>query len=74
MCIKYLCTAALLSMTTHLLVPVQGVIGSLPWNALVFNTYYLQLLGFSDFQSSLVAALFLGGTGFGAQASKAAPA
>lgn len=26
-----------------------------------------QLLGFSDFQSSLVAALFLGGTAFGAQ-------
>lgn len=28
---------------------------------------YLQLLGFSDFQASLVAALFLGGTAFGAQ-------
>ena len=47
---------------------LQGIVGSTPWNALVFNTLYLQLLGFSDFQSSLVAALFLGGTAFGAQA------
>jgi hypothetical protein len=37
----------------------------------VFNTLYLQLLGFSDFQSSLVAALFLGGTAFGAQVGSA---
>ena len=34
----------------------------------VFNTLYLQLLGFTDWQASLVAALFLLGTAFGAQA------
>ena len=34
----------------------------------VFNTLYLQLLGMSDFHSSLVAALFLLGTAAGAQA------
>ena len=33
----------------------------------VFNTLYLQLLGFTDWQASLVAALFLLGTAFGAQ-------
>lgn len=45
---------------------VQGIVGSTPWNALVFNTLYLQLLGMSDFQASLIAALFLGGTAVGA--------
>jgi hypothetical protein len=51
---------------------LQGIVGSMPWNALVFNTLYLQLLGFSDFQSSLVAALFLAGSAFGAQAGHTA--
>jgi hypothetical protein len=35
-------------------------------NALVFNTLYLQLLGFSDFHASLIAAFFLTGTAAGA--------
>ena len=32
---------------------------------MVWNTLYLQLLGFTDFQASLVAALFLFGTAIG---------
>ncbi|PRW58308.1 MFS general substrate transporter [Chlorella sorokiniana] len=56
-----------LAVPSFVIVVTQGVIGSTPWNALIFNTLYLQLLGFSDFQASLVAALFLGGTAFGAQ-------
>ncbi|KAL4431153.1 hypothetical protein ABPG75_006409 [Micractinium tetrahymenae] len=63
--------AAVLAVPSFVIVVTQGIVGSTPWNALVFNTLYLQarcaLLGFSDFQSSLVAALFLGGTAFGAQ-------
>ncbi len=45
---------------------MQGIVGSTPWNALVFNTLYLQLLGMSDFQASLISALFLAGTAVGA--------
>ncbi|KAL4423578.1 hypothetical protein ABPG77_004618 [Micractinium sp. CCAP 211/92] len=59
--------ASVLAVPSFVIVVTQGIVGSTPWNALVFNTLYLQLLGFSDFQSSLVAALFLGGTAFGAQ-------
>lgn len=60
--------SSVLAVPSFVIVVTQGIVGSTPWNALVFNTLYLQLLGFSDFQSSLVAALFLGGTAFGAQA------
>ena len=44
---------------------MQGVVGSTPWNALVFLTLYLQLLGMSDFTASLLMALFLGGSAAG---------
>ncbi len=47
-------------------IPLQGIVGSAPWNALVFNTLYLQLLGMTDFQASLISALFLAGTAIGA--------
>ena len=46
-------------------VRLQGIVGAIPWNALVFMTLYLQLLGFTDFQSSLLSAIFLGGTALG---------
>ena len=39
--------------------------GSTPWNALVFLTLYLQLLGMSDAASSGLMAVFLGGTALG---------
>ena len=41
----------------------QGIVGSIPWTALVFFTLYLQLLGMSDFAASVLMALFLGSTG-----------
>ncbi len=43
----------------------QGIVGSTPWNAMVFFTLYLQLLGMSDFAASLLMAVFLGGTAVG---------
>lgn len=41
----------------------QGIVGSIPWTALVFFTLYLQLLGMSDFAASVLMSLFLGSTG-----------
>jgi MFS family permease len=46
-------------------IPHQGIVGSIPWMALVYVTLYLQLLGMSDFQASLLMALFLGATAVG---------
>ncbi|KXZ54483.1 hypothetical protein GPECTOR_4g548 [Gonium pectorale] len=51
---------------TFLIIILQGIVGSTPWNALVFLTLYLQLLGFSDGAASGLMALFLGGTAAGA--------
>ena len=42
---------------------MQGIVGSIPWTALVFFTLYLQLLGMTDVSASVLMALFLGSTG-----------
>lgn len=44
---------------------VQGIVGSTPWNAMVFFTLWLQLLGFSDYSASVLMALFAGGCAIG---------
>ena len=44
---------------------LQGIVGSVPWTALVFLTLYLQLLGMSDFAASMLMAVFLGSTALG---------
>ena len=44
----------------------QGIVGTTPWNAMVFFTLWLQLLGFSDFVSSTLMAVFACGCAMGA--------
>ena len=44
---------------------MQGILGSTPWNALVFLTLYMQLLGMTDTSAATLMALFLGGTALG---------
>ena len=44
---------------------VQGIVGSTPWNAMVFFTLWLQLLGFTDYSASVLMALFAGGCAIG---------
>ena len=44
---------------------LQGIVGSTPWNALVFLTLYFQLLGFSDAAASALVALFGAGAAAG---------
>ena len=44
----------------------QGIVGSIPWNAMVFFTLWMQLLGFSDFAASILMAVFTLGSAFGA--------
>ena len=45
---------------------VQGIVGTTPWNAMVFFTLWLQLLGFSDLVSSTLMATFACGCALGA--------
>ena len=44
---------------------LQGVAGSIPFQALVFFTLYFQLLGFSNFIASALMSGFLFATAFG---------
>jgi hypothetical protein len=43
----------------------QGIVGSTPWNAMVFFTLWLQLLGFSDLAASVLMATFALGCALG---------
>lgn len=54
-----------MKLPTFGIVILQGIVGSTPWNGMVFLTLYLQLLGMTDFQASALYALFLGGTALG---------
>lgn len=47
------------------MLPLQGVAGSIPFQALVFFTLYFQLLGFSNFVASALMSGFLFATAFG---------
>ena len=44
---------------------MQGIIGSVPWSALVFLTLYMQLVGMTDFHASMLMCMFLGAYGLG---------
>ena len=48
-----------ISVPTFGIIVLQGIVGTTPWSALVFLTFYFQLLGMSDFVASLLMAVFL---------------
>ncbi|KAL0055016.1 hypothetical protein WJX82_005813 [Trebouxia sp. C0006] len=50
---------------TFLLIIMQGVVGSIPWTALVFLTLYLQLIGMSDLHAGMLMSMSLGAYGVG---------
>lgn len=45
---------------------MQGIVGTMPWNAITFLTLWLQLLGFTDWEASVLSAAFYGATSIGA--------
>lgn len=44
---------------------LQGIVGSLPWNAMVFFTLWFQLIGFQDYTASFLMSTFTLGCAFG---------
>jgi hypothetical protein len=50
---------------TFQVIILQGILGSTPWNALVYLTLYLQLIGFRDSQAALAVACFQAGAALG---------
>lgn len=55
----------LLCCPTFLVIILQGILGTIPWTAIVFLTLYLQLIGMSDLAASALMSLFLTGTAAG---------
>ncbi|GBG61652.1 hypothetical protein CBR_g22448 [Chara braunii] len=50
---------------TFQLIIAQGVIGSIPWMAMVFLTFWLELIGFSHGQTAMLQGTFAVACGFG---------
>lgn len=57
--------ASVLRIPSFQVLVLQGVVGSMPWQAMVMITLWLQLVGFSDLQSSVLMATFTAGTAVG---------
>mmetsp|Transcript_8005 Transcript_8005/g.17304 ORF Transcript_8005/g.17304 Transcript_8005/m.17304 type:complete len:540 (-) Transcript_8005:112-1731(-) len=57
--------SSLFRLPTFTVIVLQGLFGSVPWNALGFGTMYFQKAGFSDEQSASLTFLFLVATAFG---------
>jgi predicted MFS family arabinose efflux permease len=57
--------AAVARVPTFCIIVAQGIVGSVPYAALVFLTLYLQLAGLSDGAAAAVTAAFLVGGGLG---------
>ncbi|KAG7668874.1 hypothetical protein Ndes2526B_g00583 [Nannochloris sp. 'desiccata'] len=73
---------SILRIPSFQVIVLQGIVGSIPWQAMAMMTLWLQLLNFSNFQSSVLTAIFtlgcavgnlLGGT-LGDAAARKAPA
>lgn len=55
----------MLGIRSFQIIILQGVVGSLPWTAMVFLTLWLQLLGFSDLTASTLMSCFHLGSAMG---------
>ncbi|KAK9844419.1 hypothetical protein WJX74_002206 [Apatococcus lobatus] len=54
-----------LRIRTFQIIILQGIVGSLPWQAMLFFTLWLQILGFSSFTASVLIAIFTLGCAIG---------
>lgn len=57
--------ATVLKIRSFQVIVLQGIVGSIPWQSMVMFTLWLQLLGFSNLQTSLLVATFACGGALG---------
>ncbi|NP_001149291.2 carbohydrate transporter/ sugar porter/ transporter isoform 1 [Zea mays] len=55
-----------LGVTTFQIIVAQGIAGSIPWSALNFSAMWLELVGFTNWQTSVITGLYLFATALGA--------
>ncbi|KAK9820276.1 hypothetical protein WJX72_008508 [[Myrmecia] bisecta] len=58
-------TLKILQMPTFLIIVIQGILGSVPWSAMNFFTFFLQLKGMSNLAASVLIGCFLGANAAG---------
>jgi MFS family permease len=56
---------SILRIRSFQVIVLQGIVGSIPWQAMAMMTLWLQLLQFSNFQSSVLTAIFTLGCALG---------
>ncbi|KAE9466939.1 hypothetical protein C3L33_01154, partial [Rhododendron williamsianum] len=59
---------AILKVPTFRIIVLQGLMGSLPWTAMVFFTFWFELIGFDHNSTAALLSLFAAGCGIGALA------
>jgi MFS family permease len=55
-----------LGVTTFQIIVAQGIAGSIPWSALNFSAMWLELAGFTNWETSVITGLYLFATALGA--------
>jgi MFS family permease len=55
-----------LGVTTFQIIVAQGIAGSIPWSALNFSAMWLELVGFTNWETSVITGLYLFATALGA--------
>lgn len=56
---------AVIKVQTFRIIVLQGIVGSLPWTAMVFLTMWFELIGFGNKGAAMLMSLFAGGCAFG---------
>ncbi|CAM6083823.1 unnamed protein product [Calypogeia fissa] len=63
---SWIAVKAVMKVRTFQIIVLQGLVGSLPWTAMVFFTMWLQLVGFGHGGAASLMGIFAGGCAVGA--------
>ncbi|KVH92325.1 Major facilitator superfamily, partial [Cynara cardunculus var. scolymus] len=62
---SWIATKAVMKVQTFQIIVLQGLVGSLPWTAMVFFTMWFELIGFDHQKAATLLSLFGAGCSFG---------
>uniref|UniRef100_A0A0D6R8T3 Major facilitator superfamily (MFS) profile domain-containing protein n=1 Tax=Araucaria cunninghamii TaxID=56994 RepID=A0A0D6R8T3_ARACU len=62
---SWIAMRAVVKVKTFQIIVLQGIVGSLPWTAMVFFTMWFELIGFGHKDTAILMSLFAGGCAFG---------
>eukprot|EP01018_Ginkgo_biloba_P031930 Gb_38316 [translate_table: standard] len=62
---SWIATRAVVKVQTFQVIVLQGIVGSLPWTAMVFFTMWFELIGFGHKGAAMLMSIFAGGCAVG---------